>query len=56
VLLGPPSLFFCISAAVSAIWSGTPCTDSNSGRSTFRGGPSWLRAWCSLLRPGSPAR
>jgi succinate dehydrogenase / fumarate reductase, cytochrome b subunit len=38
VLFGATFAFFCISAAVSAIWSGTPCTDSSSGQSTPRDG------------------
>jgi hypothetical protein len=56
VLFGATFAFFCISAAASAIWSGTPSTDLNFGRSTFPGGRLWWRAGCSLLRPGSPAR
>ena len=38
VLFGTTFAFFFISAAASVIWSGTPCTASSFGRSTFQGG------------------
>ena len=44
VLFGATFAFFCISAAASAIWSGTPSTDSNFGQSTFPDGRLWRRA------------